>query len=158
MSSPLESPEYGTLYVGDTHDDDAHVIDSLDIEVDAPATPVIEPISPAPLEPLRRNNRLLTGTLTFDANSISPVQILPADPNRKQIRLDGLSFAATPGATDYLAISDDQGKVNTPFTSAWRLRSGKSHTIDNYNGALYVMPGAGVATNAFELTWLSVTE
>lgn len=158
MSSPLESPEFGDRYFGDTHDDDAKVIDSLDIEVDVPATPVVEAITPQPLERNKRNNRLLTGTLTFDANSIAPVQIVPADPNRKEIRLDGLSFNATPGATDYLAISDDQGKVNTPFTAAWRLRSGKTHTIENYNGPLYVMPGAGIATNNFELTWLAVTE
>lgn len=158
MSSPLESPEYGTLYVGDTHDDDAKVIDSLDIEVDAPATPVVESIPPQPLERNKRNMRLLTGTLTFDINSIAPVQILPADLKRKEIRLDGLSFNATPGATDYLAISDDQGKVNTPFTAAWRLRSGKTHTIEDYTGPIYVMPGAGIATNSFELTWLAVTE
>jgi hypothetical protein len=158
MSSPLESPEFEHLFVGDTRDDDPHVIDSLVQEVDAPATPVVEAIAPAPLITPPKKQRLLTGTFVFDANTTSPIQIVPQDPKRMHLRLDGISFAATPGANDFLAISDDQGKVNTPFTAAWRLRSGKSHTIDDYTGAVYVMPGSGIATNSFELTWLSVTE
>jgi hypothetical protein len=158
MSSPLETSTFETLFVGDTSDDDAHVIDSLVQEVDSPPTPIIEAIAPSALETPKKIGRLLTGAIVFDVNVTAPVQIAPADANRKEIRFDGLSFNATPGQTDFIAISDDIGKVNTPFTSAWRLRSGKSHTIDDYTGAIYAFPGAGIATNSFEVTWVSVTE
>ena len=157
MSSPLETPAFENLFVGDTRDDDAHVIDSLDIEVDAPATPVMEAIAPAALETPKKPTRLLTGTFTFDVNATAPVQLLPADPNRTQLHIDGTSFAATPGLNDFIAISDDLGKINSPFTAAWRLRSGKSRAMDNHTGAIYAFPGTGIATNNFEVTWVSVT-
>lgn len=160
MSSPLESPEFGHNYFGDVHDDDAHVIDTLTLEVDTPPTPVIEKIDPAPLETPKRYTRLLTGVYTLSNNDITagvPIQILPADPNRLQLRIDGFSLAVTPGNNDYVQISDENGKAQSS-SGHWRLRHNKTHTMDAHNGAVYVYPGSGIATNNFEITWLSVTE
>jgi len=157
MSSPLETPAFGNLFVGDTRDDDGPVIDSLVKEVDTPPDPVIEAIDSAPYVDIVRPGRLLTGTFVLDANTVSPVQILPFDPKRKELRLEGFSFAAVPGANDYVQIADENGKSVTT-SAAWHLRHGKSHTLDNYTGPIFVFPASGIATNSFELTWVSVTE
>lgn len=157
MSSPLESPEFGGLYLGNTHDDDGQVIDSLVQEVDTPATPVTEPIRPATLIQPKRTTRILSGTLIFDNTQVanySPIQILPADANRLQFNLKGFSYAATPGAADFVFIADENGKMNT--SSSGRFRSGGILALDEHTGALWAYPNSGI-TGLFELTWWATT-
>jgi hypothetical protein len=157
MSSPLESPEFGGLYLGNTHDDDGQVIDSLVQEVDSPATPVTEPIRPAALIQPKRTTRILSGTLIFDNTQIAnyaPIQILPADFNRQQFNIKGFSYVAAPTITDFVFIVDENGKVNT--SSAGRLRSGQSIALDEHTGSLWVYPNPTI-TGLFEITYWSTT-
>ena len=158
MSSPLETPEFGTLYVGDTRDDDGQVIDSLVQEVDSPATPVVQPIAPTPLVRTKRTTRLLSGTIIFDnlnIANIGPIQILPADAKRLEWTIKGFSLVAAPTVTDFVFIADENGKLNT--SSSGRLRSGQHINMDDHTGALWVLPNAAI-TGLFEVTYWATTE
>lgn len=157
MSSPLESPEFGTLYVGDTKDDDGPVIDSLVQEVDRPATPVIEKID-TPLIKTKRTTRVLSGTFVFDNTQIanySPMQILPADAKRLEWSIKGFSYVAEPTITDYVYLADENGKMGS--SSAGRLRSGDKLNLDDHTGALWMLPNPGI-TGLFEVTYWATTE
>jgi hypothetical protein len=157
MSSPLETPEFGTLYVGNTKDDDGPVIDSLVQEVDTPATPVVQAISPAPLIRTKRNTRLLSGTLIFDNTVVAtyaPIQILPADLQRLEWSIQAFSYAAAPTSGDYVYLADENGKL--PSSSAGRLRNGSILNLDDHNGALWVLPSPGL-TGLFEVSYWATT-
>jgi|SRR6185436_5914221 len=160
MSSPLETAEFETLYVGNTHDDDGPVLDSLVKSVDAPAelqitaidaTPLIEPVGP---------NQLIAGTQFFDfANlaNITPTQILPADTRRKSVTLSLLSTAASPAAlVEYVTLADSNGKTRSSL--AYNLRHGKDPLVlDGYTGEIWAYPSASI-TASVELTWVAITE
>lgn len=157
MSSPLESPGFGTLFVGDTKDDDAQIIDALVQEVDTPAIPVQEPINPVPLVRPKDYARLLAGAIVLDSSYLTPIQIVPSDKNRIELRIDVFSFAAVPGQNDYIFLGDENGKPGT--TSSWRLRpgaTGKSHTFAYYTGALWVLPNPAI-TAAIEISFVATT-
>lgn len=156
MSAPLESAEFKNLYVGDPRDDDGQVIDSLVQEVDAPAEPIIEAIDQEPLENPKPITRLLSGTLIVtSADFLTPTMILPPDNNRIHLLIRAYSLAATPAAKDYVQLADENGKSSAPQMS-YRLRHGTSHVLDDYTGAIFVMPGP-ITTDNVELTWVAVT-
>jgi hypothetical protein len=155
MSSPLTTPEFETLYVGDKNDDDGKVIDSFLHETNAPATPVVNAIVPQALERPKPIGRLLTGTLLLDGSyANTPVMLLPADANRVQIRIDGFSTAEVPGYNDYVNLADENGK-STSATFSWHLRHEKGHTLDEFTGAVWVT--IGPISAAFEVSWIAVT-
>ena len=144
MSSPLLSPEFETLYVGNPKDDDGQVIDSLMQEVNAPAEPQIEPISVDVEKPIRFT-RLLSGAIRFDdANPFTAFQLLPADPWRKQLSLQCVSEEVTPViATDYIYVADENGKVNS--SASGRLYVGDKLTLDLHTGALWVVAAPAIS-------------
>jgi hypothetical protein len=75
--------------------------------------------------------RLLTSTLAVDpVNWTQPVQLVPADPNRKQLTLR--VFSPTGVITDFVAFADDPGKLQTPpgFSSAYSAGAPLYH-LDN---------------------------
>ncbi len=155
MSSPLVDPTFGNLYLGDTNDDDGPVIDSLVQEVDAPAVPVVEKINTPSLISPPRTTRILSGFYVWEqtrANNgeYSAFMIMPADSIRKQVRIDAVSWAATPGAGDYVWIVDESGKVNT--SGGGRLRHNKGLTFDMHTGAIWAVCNSAL-TGAFELSW-----
>lgn len=153
----MESPEFQTLYVGDSKDDDGKVIDSLVQEVDRPAEPQVEAIHPAPLERPKPLSRMFSGTLVFDQSYTNPIQIATPDKNRLHFRIDGYSYAATPGQKDYVLLADENGKTQAGSSSmATRLRHGKGYTLDDCTGAIWVLPGP-ITTDNFEITWVTVT-
>jgi hypothetical protein len=158
VSSPLVSPEFKSLYVGDTKDDDGTVIDALVQEVDAPATPVTEDISSqTPLETPVKYTRLMSGTLIItSADYLTPTLIVPADAHRKMIWINGFSLAVAPAAKDYVILSDENGKVTPPGTIAMRIRHLQGFSLVEHTGAIWAMPGP-ITTDNFELTWAAVT-
>ena len=157
MSSPLVSPEFANLYVGDTKDDDGQVIDSLVQEVDAPATPVTEAIDQSPLLAPIKYGRLLTGAVVLNSTDyVTPTMVLPPDENRIHLRIDGYSLAAAPAAKDYASFSDENGKAQS-VSGGTRLRHGKGYTLDDYTGALWVMPDP-ITSDNFEITWEAITK
>lgn len=158
MSAPLESPEFKTLYVGDTKDDDGLVIDSLVQEVDAPAELQTERLNQESLENPKRIGRLMTGTIILSStDTLAPQQILPADANRVHLLVRAYSLAAVPATKDFAFLSDENGKVTGSGTLAYRLRHGTSHALDDYTGAVYVFPGPAIAADNVEITWVAVT-
>jgi hypothetical protein len=162
MSSPYPSvdPTFGPLHLGNTADDDGQVIDSLLVEVDAPPAPqdLIGPISPEPLIKPRPVTRLNTGNYTIDT-TWGPVQVVPADPNRLQLRIRGMSNAATPGAGDYILLGYDRGMVGAGNNSAvYKLRNNVSLDLDEHTGEVWVAAQPGLAANTFEISYLTVTE
>lgn len=158
MSSPLESPEYETLYLGDTKDDDGQVIDSLFIETNTPAAPVIEAIAPAPLEEPKPTTRIFGGSFNFEqtrlADYTSPIQILPADANRKDLTIKSYSRAAAPTVTDFVFVADENGKMSANGTGKLRPSS-SDFDLSNHTGAVWIYPGA--ITADFEINWWATT-
>lgn len=160
MSSPLDTPGFGDLYVGDPADDDGQVIDSFLVEVDTPPTLPQNTQTVLPLDRPKPFSRFLTGTVVLDNNTIvagTAVMILQPDKNRLSVRLDGYSYATTPGQNDYVSVSDEPTKAQWP-TGGWRMRHGKGHEIDDATNAIWVYPASGIATNNFEVTWVAVTK
>lgn len=109
MSNPspeLTSPGRPTI-AGDTTDDDGQVINSLTQGDATPPIPTELPtvdlgitIKAPPM------TRLMTGSMVVP-NTWAPVMILPADPNRKTLKIRVQSATAT----DYIRVSDDPGKL-----------------------------------------------
>lgn len=169
MSSPLYSPEFKDsdpdtpdgLYVGDTKDDDGPVIDSLFVETDAPATPVVEAVKAVPLIEPTPITRLLTGTEII-ATGGGPYMLLPPDRNRKSLKIALAVPSGTATATDYLNVADNQGAVSyaqqtgagtgvtriRPFAFDW--------VFDGHTGAVWIASGLN-QTLPLELSWAAVT-
>lgn len=162
MSSPLETPEFENLYLGDIHDDDGPVIDLLFVEKDEPADPS-KALIPGAVIPTHRpeaGTRLFPGTYTLTTKDQGqPVQILPPDKRRVSLRVDGYSLATTPGANDYANVSDENGKV-VSGTMSWRMRHNKgTGQVDDITNAIWVYAGSNVSdANPFEVTWLAVSK
>lgn len=154
MSAPLESAEFKTLFVGNAHDDDAAVFEKMVEQSDAPAIPVPEPLAIPQLVRPKATGRLFTGSFVVDTSWTSPVQIVPLDPNRMHLRLDGYSTAATPGYNDYVSIADMNG-TSASTNGTYRLRHLRALTLDDHTGAVWV--SIGPITAAFEITWVAVT-
>lgn len=156
MSAPVSGADTRPLFTGDNTDDDAAVVDSLLIETDAPPTPVIEHIDPAPLVKPTPLTVLRTGTYVMDNTVITqPIKILIGDRYRKSIQLSGWSAAATPGINDYAMFAYDPGLL-TPG-SAFRLRHNQTLPLTGHTGDLYILPGPAVSAT-FEVTYAVVTE
>jgi hypothetical protein len=142
----------------DLKDDDGNVIDSFFIETDAPPNlaDAPQPITVvAPTEPVVAT-RLLTGTIQLTA-TMDPVQILPADTNRKSVSVQIYTTAASSTAVgEYVTLADENGKCRT--SGAWTLRSGKDpYTIIDHTGPIFVQAASTVSAN-MELTWWAVTK
>lgn len=165
MSAPLTTPEFmdadpdtpDALYVGDYKDDDGAVIDSLMIETNAPATPVVQPLKVVPLQEPQRYGRLFTGSILATLDMVSPYRILPADPKRKSIVISAFSTAVDPEAlAEYVTLADENG-VTASTSGAYRLRHGKDPlTLSDYSGAIYILPAPSI-TAGIEISWVAVT-
>lgn len=113
------------------HDDDADVIASYDIEVDAPPNlkDAVEPIPiPAP-KPLPLITKILSGELVIDPLWSGATLILPADANRKTVYLR--VYSPTAVATDGVRIASDIG-----------LLPGSGKVLHNYDWSINAHTGA----------------
>lgn len=145
MSSPLESPEFGSLYVGDARDDDGRVLDSLVQSTDAPATPVVESIAPAPLVFPKPITRIFADTEQMYIGD-APRRLLSEDLKRQTCRVKVYSLndtAANITWRDFVIISDEKGKVSNGTAGInIVVHHGQSVDLDGHTGALWVIPGS----------------
>lgn len=146
MSAPIANATFGPLHVGDTKDDDGAIIDSFFIETDAPPTPVQQAIAPEPREQTKPTTRLVSGAYILDPTWVTPTMILPADPNRTDLRL--IIRSPTAVATDGVVVGSEasnmqsMGRVLVGSTgSATLVLSGEiCHT-----GAVWIQSVSGYA-------------
>lgn len=163
MSAPV--PIFGTQNV---RDDDAAVIDSYDVETDAPPKPILEPIPiPAQLD-IPRPTRILAGNIILTSGSL-PQQILPADNDRVVLRIYPFWVNGTPnpGFNDYVSIGEDIGSVSNAQTNllTWgtlRLRpiaalGASAYEFNEHTGPIWVAPGNAL-TAPIELSWMAITK
>ena len=127
----------------DLHGDDASIIESYDIEIDAPPklSDATQPIPPSAVAQPVKYTRVLTRSETIQP-TWSPTMLFPSDPNRKNMTIRVTSLGAdgtgtTPIATDGIRISSDSGDI----LSAGVLLSGQSMSdcMTDHNGAVYVV-------------------
>lgn len=149
-------------------DDDAAVIDSYDIEVDAPPDikAAIVPMDQPKLPPLPETTRLITGTQVLDSSYVNPYQMLPADANRLSLFISVTSTVTGPTFNDYVLIADQGGKVSAAaagaVSGASRIRaqavfSPTQVPMINHTGAVYLLPNPSI-TAAIEVSWVAVTK
>lgn len=153
MSAPISGADSRALFTGDNADDDAAVVDSFFIETDAPPTPVIEAIPSIALSKPTPSTVLRTGAVVADT-SYQPYIIINADPNRKELRIEGYSSASPVTFNDYVFLAMDPGLL-TP-QSAYRLRHGITINLDEHTGPIYFLPNSSI-TASFEVSWIAVT-
>lgn len=158
MSSPLETPEFGNLYLGDINDDDAAVIQSnLTPAPDGPPNVYKEPIHDQSVIRPKTLNRMLPGYLSIDPTWPVPTPILPSDEFRIMLMIkaisstatDGISFADNPNSL----ISPDGTLI--PKIAARILPTDGWVNLGPYTGALAA--SAFGSAGAVVFTWVSVT-
>lgn len=159
MSSPLESPEFKNLYLGDIHDDDAQVIQShLTPAPDGPPNTYKEPIPDQTVKLPIVLNRLITGYLLIQPSWTQPQQVLPSDMFRTQLMIKAISTTATDG----ILWSDQSNNLISPDGV---LASGNAARLFPADGWVNLGPYTGAlaasafgAVGAVGFTWTSVTE
>ena len=154
MSNPSPeptSPGRPTI-AGDYTDDDAEVMESLTRDA---ATPPSGPELPTePLPPVTASKpmtRLMSGTVIVQAGW-APILLLPADPNRKSLRV----WCASNTATDYIRVSDDAGKVQSVGGSALLYSGQPAAFPDFHTGPVWVSAPDG--TGPVTVSFIAVTD
>lgn len=163
MSNPF--PIFGSQNL---KDDDAEVIDSYDIETDAPPKPMVEPIPiPTKIE-LPRPTRLLAGSVLLTTAN-DPQLLLAADNNRIAFRIWPFWVNGTPSPAfnDYCVLAEDIGlvanaKANTSTWGTIRLRpiaavGASPYELNDHTGPIWIAPGNAL-TGPIELTWMAITK
>jgi hypothetical protein len=113
----IAPPDYGEvgpdrLNLGDTRDDDATILDRLvESHAEPPTAEKLPFAVPEPLHRPRPLTRLITGSIDLQPGW-SPMQLLPADPDRESLVISAYSYAQTPGI-EHVLISDDAAKVSS---------------------------------------------
>lgn len=126
MSDPNFHPKLNT---GNTSDDDAQIIDSDFLEVDAPPTPVVQPLPPSAPPERRVPTRLIADTLLVNPAWVGTIQLLPADVTRVDLTL--VVYTTEAGASLKI-IGDSSGATVTPNSSNVVVPLGE------YTGPVYV--------------------
>jgi hypothetical protein len=159
MSSPLESPEFGHLYLGDTNDDDAQVIQSYFTPApDGPPNVYKEPIPDQTVVVPVVLNRLLPGNQLIDPLWAQPSQILPSDEFRIMLMVKAFSTTATDGiliADNPNALISPDGAL-LPKLGARMLPADGWINLGPYTGALAATAFGAAAPVLF--TWIAVTK
>ena len=163
MSAPMFEPVTEALapeLAGDPHDDDAQIIDDFFEPASGPAD-----VSAAKVDfrdhsqvSIPRITRLFSGAQQIDVNTVQPIQILPADTNRKTVVLR-LTGPAGTVATDYILVADEANKcviVTSTSNQGGRLYSGSDLYLDGHTGPIFVGLG-NVGTNVV-ISWWAVSE
>lgn len=152
-------PPFGApVIAGDPHDDDAQVMESMLVEVDAPAErPADSPAIQHKTAP-KRVAQLLSGFQVIDLNNLnSPQCIMPADPDRKDFSVEVFGSVAT----DSIRIADSPNKLHYPAIGGTsgqsrRLLVGKIWHPTDYTGAVWII-GTDI-TAPVTVTWDAVTD
>lgn len=162
MSSPF--PMFADQVPRKDGDFDGNVIDSYDIETDAPPTPIIEPIPVLARPPRLFPTRLFTGYQRFGQNSVvDGTMILPPDVRRVDLKIRVVSLNATPDIQQYVLIAGDKqnlslGAVNFGG-SVFICRSGVILSMDSHTGAVWIAPNTPslLAAEGIEVSWAVTT-
>ena len=110
MSAPLETPEFGNLYLGDIQDDDASVIESnFEPASDGPPNVYTQAIPDQSVLPPVVANRLLSGTDDINPAWTNPTLIQPVDILRTMMSVKAISSTAT----DFISISDGYNNLQS---------------------------------------------
>lgn len=156
MSHPVEI--FGTQ---DTHDDDGQVIDSLFLETDSPPDIKFaqEPIPKPALDEPTPTTRLISGYTSFPQSAGLPMQMLPADANRKSLTIRIVSQAATPNYNDVVFLADELGKLSYlsgAATNAMPMLNGHQISLDDHTGPVFIAPGPSLQ-GVIMVMWTAVT-
>jgi hypothetical protein len=160
MSSPLESPDFKNLYVGDENDDDATI--TREYFTPAPDGPPNVYKEPIPDQSVLVNppilNRLIAGTDTIDPTWTQPTQILPVDEFRIQMMVKVISATLTDGVT----LADNPNNLTAPVAGTFskmgaRITPGDGWVnLGPYTGALCASAAGSAAAVIF--SWMAVTK
>lgn len=149
----IGTPQEKTLQLGDTHDDDPVVLDSL-VQQETEPPDVGEAISAAlapDYTPAVRPSRVITGTLTMLNTWLQPTCILQEDLNRKSITIS----VTTEDATDYINLADTAGLLSTD-TVGRIYETTVQEILHGHTGPVWVT--AAFASHGVEVSWWAVTE
>lgn len=126
----MSEPIYEPLHLGNTADDDGQVIDSLFMTV-AEVPRIADEIIRRFPTPVKTMDRMITFTQIIYAGK-PPVQLLPADMNRKKLMVRANS---TGQGSDGVLIGDDSSKV---FSTMSGFLLTTEQTVDlPFNGPIY---------------------
>lgn len=135
-----DSPTFGPLHTGDTHDDDGQILDALFEQNSNPPAPPVTPIVTPVLRDPKIPTRLMSIRQLIDPTWLRPTMILPEDCDRQSLTLRVTSPNTT--ATDGVVILSE---VHGSTVGKGFLAHGQDLTLYNHTGALYVL-GAGAAS------------
>lgn len=143
MSAPLETPDYGNLYLGNTHDDDAAVIQSyVEPQGQGIETPYVEPIPDQSYNRPKIATRLMSIRQvilpTWEGNNVGmqpAVNLLVEDLNRASFIIRVVSPTAV--ATDGIVFSSDAGELQGANPGGAPLLAGFDETFVGHTGPLY---------------------
>ena len=152
MSIPLPETDNSQLRLaGDYKDDDPQVIDALvNPEANPPAPDELPTVKPPVTEEPKPINRLLTRTEILQPGW-PPQLMMPADPFRESLTIR----VSAQNATDFLAIADDAGKLQTEAGSFVIFDA--STWSDTYTGPLWVKAFAADGSAATGTVMVSVS-
>lgn len=132
---------------GDAHDDDAEVLNRLVESHAEPPTPEQEPKAPYHvLHKPKPITRLMSGWINVDKSWPVPTQILPADPNRKSLRITVMSSTST----DVVQVSDEQNRAQSTSAALVPVYAG-GLDLSGYTGPVWIFApnAAGIVTVSF---------
>lgn len=160
MSAPLETPEFGNLYLGDTSDDDAAVIEAYTNPAsDGPPNVQTSPIPDQSVLPPVVKDRLLCETSILMPTWSNPTIVQPADPGRTMFMCKAISATAT----DFVSISDGYDNLQstdggtTPPKLAGRIYPSDGWVnLGPYTGPIFAS-AIGSVGNIY-LSWMAVTK
>lgn len=143
MSAPLETPAYGNLFLGNTNDDDAAVIQSyVEPQGQGIETPYIQPIPDQSYNRPKVATRLMSiRQLILPAWEATNVGMQPAVPlltedlNRVNFIIRVISPTAV--TTDGIVFSSDAGELQGTIPGGAPLLAGFDETITGHTGPLY---------------------
>ncbi len=145
------------VLVGDPHDPDAEVLDSIYRDAaNVDLTPG-KPYAPkAPLIQPRAKTRLLTGVLNIITVTDEAQMLLPADPDRLDLRIKVAPTAQPAGIADRILISDDRGKVQSEMGSFALFQGEVWNTNEPHTGPVWVK-AQSIAAPPLSVYYIAVT-
>lgn len=159
MSSPLESENFKSLYLGDENDDDATVLESYFTRAsDGPPAPMVVPIPDQSVNPPIVKNRLISGYQLIVPSWTAPTQIAWDD----EFRIMAMIKAISSTATDGLSFGDSNNSLTSPDGASLPKNAARIFPADGwvnlgpYTGALWVT--AITASGNVGVTWAFITK
>lgn len=150
---------------GDWQDDDGEVLDSLYQETPEPPSPESLPLSNHPQRTAApvAFDRLITENRSY-SNLLGAVMLLPADPNRKSLRVlrvDSVTTLETSPvflASSKTAVDGGPSQFGAALLPGVHLSDAAWIVLDGYTGPLWVSGDATAAAYTYHVSVLAVTQ